>query len=297
MLGLTKPKRTILGYELAGEIEAVGSAVTLFEVGDQVFGTTTGLKAGGYAEYTCVPEAKVLALKPSNLSYAEAAALPIGGLTALHFLRKGNIESSQNEQKVLIYGASGSVETFAVQLAKHFGAEVTAVVSTSNVELLKSLGADHVIDYTKQDFTSNGQTYDIIFDTVGKLSFSYSKRSLKPQGVYLSVEMTVSLLFSMLWSAIRGKAGKRVISGVSSERNKDLNFLKELSESGTIKAVIDRRFSLPQIPQAHTYVDAGHKKGSVVVIVNTSSELAHLQNQAGQNVSSGATAVEVKVTT
>jgi NADPH:quinone reductase-like Zn-dependent oxidoreductase len=264
-LGLTKPKKTILGVEFAGEIEVVGKDVKFFREGDQVFGESG---KGTYAEYISLPEDEVLAIKPANITYEEAAAAPDGLLTALPFLRdKGNIQSGQ---KVLIYGASGSIGTFAVQLAKYYGVEVTGVCSTTNLEMVKSLGADKVIDYTKEDFTKSGQTYDIIFDAVGKSTFSRCKNSLKKNGIYLFAGFSIILLLQMLWtSRIGSKKAIFAATGMRSttEKNKDLIFLKELIEAGKIKTVIDRSYPLDQTAEAHRYVEKGHKKGNVVITV------------------------------
>jgi len=263
--GLFKPKRTIPGDVLAGEIEALGKDVKSFKKGDQVFGTAEG-GFGAHVEYICLLEKGTLAIKPANMSFGEAAAVCDGALTALPFLRdKGNIRGGQ---KVLINGASGAIGSFAVQLAKYFGAEVTGVCSTANLEMVKSLGADKVIDYTKEDFTSKGETHDIIFDTVGKTSFSSCKSSLKQNGIYLQAAFTPAIFPSVLWtSKFGGKKAKIAATGLrpACERTKDLIFLKELVEEGIIQSVIDKSYPFEQIAEAHRYVETGHKKGNVVI--------------------------------
>ena len=262
MFGLTKPNKNILGTELAGEIEAVGKDVRIFKEGDRVFGMP-GSNFGAYAQYICLSEKGALAIKPSNMTYEQAAAVPFGAHTALFFLRdKGNIKSGQ---KVLINGASGGVGTYAVQLAKYYGAEVTGVCSTTNLELVKSLGADKVIDYTTEDFAKNGETYDIIYDTVGKTSFSGCKNSLKQKGLYLAGAGGLQEFIQMGWTSMIGS--KKVLAGQAPERKEDLVFLKELVEAEKIKPVIDRRYPLEQMVEAHRYVDKGHKKGNVVITV------------------------------
>lgn len=262
--GFTRPKNnTILGSELAGEIEAIGKNVKQFKAGDSVF-AGAGTSLGANAEYICLPEAGAVAIKPTNMTYEEAAAVPFGATTSLIFLRdKGKIQSGQ---EVLIYGASGALGMAAVQLAKFFGTQVTGVCSTAKLELVKSLGSDNVIDYTKEDFTQNGKTYDIIFDTSGKSPFSGCLSSLKNNGLYLrAVHINPSPILRGLWTSIT--SSKKVISGTAIERKDDLIFLRELIESGRMKSVIDKRYPLEQTAEAHRYVEQGHKKGCVVITV------------------------------
>jgi NADPH:quinone reductase-like Zn-dependent oxidoreductase len=265
MMGPRKPKNPIIGSVLAGEIEAVGKDVDIFGKGDQVFGVD-GNAMGAYAEYVCLPQEGVLVEKPANMTYEEAATIPFGALTAYYFLRdKGNIESGQT---VLINGASGSVGTAAVQIAKSFGAEVTGVCSTRNLEMVKALGADKVIDYTKEDFTQSGETYDIIFDmVVGKTSFSDCRNSLNENGLYLAVAGGLKEAIQMLWTSVIGS--KKVIfgGGIAAERKENLLIIKELIEAGKLKAVIDRIYPLEQIAEAHRYVETGHQKGNVIITV------------------------------
>ena len=262
--GFLKPRNPILGQELAGDIESIGKDVTRFKPGDQVFGFDM---FGAYAEYKCMPENGALAIKPANMSYEETVSVPNGALTALPFLRdKGNIQSGQN---ILIYGASGSVGTAAVQLAKYYETTVTGVCSTANLELVKSLGADQVIDYTREDFTNNGQTYDIIYDTVGKRTFAECKGSLTDDGTYLTTVPTPGIMLKALWPAKSGKKVKFMAAGLrsASKKVKDLDFLRKLIEAEKFKAVIDRHYPLEEIAEAHRYVEKGHKKGNVVINV------------------------------
>ena len=262
MFGVFKPRINILGIDLAGEIEKVGKDVKRFKEGDQVFGTPR-TSFGAHAEYTCVPEDGALTIKPANMAWEEAAAIFLGASTALFFLRDmGNI---QNGHKVLIYGASGAIGTYAVQLAKYFGAEVTGVCSTTNLAMVKSLGADKVIDYTKEDYAKSGETYDLILDTVGKTSFSRCKRSLRRKGIFLPVVMGLTEIVQIMWTSMIG--GKKVKGGVAPEKVEDLDFFKELIEAGRLKPVIDRRYRLEQTAEAFKYVEKGHKKGNVVIIV------------------------------
>jgi NADPH:quinone reductase-like Zn-dependent oxidoreductase len=262
--GVLRPrKNSIMGTELAGEIEAVGQGVRRFGAGDQVFGSA-GMGFGTNAEYICLPAEPgemegTLAEKPANMTYEEAATVPFGGRDALHFLRQGNI---QGGQKILINGAGGSIGTFAVQLAKQFGAEVTAVDSTPKLDMLRSIGADHVVDYTREDFTANGEIYDVIFDVVGKMSLSRSKRSVKQDGTYLLANPTKQM-GQALWT--RMTSSITVIMGTASATTADLVYLKELVEAGRIKTVIDRCYPLEQIAEAHRYVETGQKQGNIVI--------------------------------
>jgi NADPH:quinone reductase-like Zn-dependent oxidoreductase len=265
--GLMKPKHAIPGDVVAGDIEAVGKDVTLYKTGDKVY-AACAMTQGGQAEYICLPEDGPLAIKPINMNYEEAAGVPDGGLGALNFLR--DAAKIQSGQTILINGASGSVGTYAVQLALYFGTQVTGVCSTTNVELVKSLGAHKVIDYTKEDFTKNGQSYDIIFDAVGKSSFSRCKNSLTQKGVYVTtVPAPDFMLGVLLTSKSKGKKAAFVAPGLrsSNEKAKDLNFLKELIEAGRLRSVIDRCYPLDQIVEAHQYVEKGHKKGNVIIAV------------------------------
>jgi NADPH:quinone reductase-like Zn-dependent oxidoreductase len=263
IFGFRKPRIKILGAELAGEIEYVGKDVKLFKEGDQVFGYR-GLRMGANAEYICMPEDGCVAIKPANMTYEEAATAPYGAMMALSLLKKVNIQPGQ---KVLINGASGGIGSAAVQLAKsHFGAEVTGVCGTPRLELVKSLGADKVIDYTKENFTKNGETYDLIFDILGKSSFSRCKSSLSQNGIYLLASFKMKQLFQMLWTKIIG--GKKVICATASDGKQYLISVKELIEAGKIKSVIDKRFPLEQTAEAHRYYEKGQARGKVVITVD-----------------------------
>ena len=261
VFGVSRPKQPILGTELAGVVESVGKDVTKFKVGDAVFAFSDAAM-GCYAEYRCMSQDGAVALKPPNLTYAEAAALSFGGTTALDFLRRGKLQSGE---RVLINGASGGVGSAAVQLAKHFGAHVTGVCSTANMEWVKSLGANHVIDYTQEDFTQNGETYDVIVDTVGTARFLRSKHSLKEGGRLLMVLAGLPDMLQIPWVSMT--SSKKIIAGPATVRAEDLRFLAELAEAGKFKPVIDRRYPFDQIAAAHRYVDTGRKKGNVVIDV------------------------------
>jgi len=256
-MGLIRSRNIILGQELAGEIEATDKDVKRFRKGDPVFAY---VGFGAYAEYVCLPEDRMLAIKPANMTYEEAATVPLGGLEALHYLRKGNVQIGQ---KILINGAGGSIGTYAIQLARHFGAEVTGVDSTGKLDMLRSIGADQVIDYTQEDFTKSGETYDVIFDVAGKSSFSRSIRSLKQNGRYLLGNPRLSQKVRGRWTSMR--SSKKVIPWTANEKTEDLIFLRELIEAGKVKSVIDRRYPLEQTAEAHRYVEKGHKKGNVVI--------------------------------
>jgi len=263
MLGFKKPKINILGIDLAGEIEAIGKEVKLFKVGDHVFGSP-GTKMGGHAEYSCVPEDGALAIKPAEMSWEEAAAISLAGNTALFFIR--DLGKIQAGQKILIHGASGAIGTYAVQLAKYYGADITGVCSTGNAEMVKSLGADKVIDYTKEDFTKSDERYDFVFDVVGKTTFSQCKGILKPKGIYLENMLEIKDMLRMIWTSITG--GKKIKGGVSIESAENLNFFIKLYKSGKLKPVIDRIFPMEQTAEAFKYVEQGHKKGNVVIKIN-----------------------------
>ena len=266
MFGIGKPwKERVLGTELAGEVESVGKDVKKFKAGDRVV-ASTGMAGGGHAQYACVPEKGALAIKPDSLSWEEAVAIPFGANTALYFLR--DLGKIQTGQELLIIGASGSIGTAGVQLAKHLGATVTAVCSGANVEMMKFLGADKVIDYTKEDFTKNGKTYDLIFDIVGATTFDRCQKSLKPRGVFLQNIMGLADLLRVLWSSITGR--KKIKGGVAMENLERMNFIVELATAGKLKAVIDRSYPLERIAEAFKYVEQGHKKGNVVITVEHS---------------------------
>jgi NADPH:quinone reductase-like Zn-dependent oxidoreductase len=259
--GLLKPKMNILGSVFSGEVESVGKQVKLFKVGDKVFGHTD-MRFGAYAEYICLPEDGSLTLKPATIRHNEAAVIPFGGVAALHFIKKAMIEPGQ---KVLVVGASGAVGSAAVQLAKSYGAMVTAVCSTANIDLVKSIGADKVIDYTMEDFTENGEIYDLIFDTVNTVSVASSLRSLTKNGKMILSAAGMLEMIQGLWVSISGS--RKVMTGVISHKATDIILLKELVEAGKFKPVIDRTFPLSQIAEAHAYVEKGHKKGNVVIEV------------------------------
>ncbi len=262
IFGFKKPKKNILGIDLAGEIEAIGKDVKLFKEGDHVFGSP-GVKMGAHAEYCCVAEKGALAVKPSGLSWEEAAAISLAGNTALFFIR--DLGKVHTGQKILIHGASGAIGTYAVQLARYYGAEVTGVCSASNAEMVKSLGADKVIDYTKEDFTKSDERYDFVFAVVGKTTFSQCKAVLKQKGIYLENMLEIKDILKMMWTSIIG--GKKIKGGVSKETAENLNFFNGLIESGKLKPVIDRIYPLEKTAEAFRYVESGHKKGNVIITI------------------------------
>jgi NADPH:quinone reductase-like Zn-dependent oxidoreductase len=266
MYGLRKPQFPIGGVEFAGEIEAVGKAVRLFKVGDQVFGMSPD-SFGAHAEYLCLPEDKPMIVKAANVSYEEMVAICDGATTALTFLR--DKAKLQRGQKILINGASGAVGAYGVQIAKFYGAEVTGVCSTANIELVKSLGADRVIDYTQEDFTRSGQPYDVIFDAVGKRSFSECQAALTPNGIYLTTVPTLGIMLHMLRTSLLGGKKARFAAAGLEQTPDHLRSLRELVEAGTLRAVIDRRYPLEQVAEAHRYVDTGRKKGNVIITIAT----------------------------
>jgi NADPH:quinone reductase-like Zn-dependent oxidoreductase len=260
-LGLLRPKQTILGSEFAGDIEAVGKDVKLFKQGDPVFGYRA-MNFGANAEYLSVPEDGLVAIKPSNMTYEEVSTVPYGALTALSLLRKVNIQPGQ---KVLVNGASGAIGSAALQLAKYFGAEVTGVSGTPRLAMMKALGTDKVIDYTKEDFTQNGETYDVIFDILGRSSFARCKNSLKQNGRYLLASFKMPQVFQMLWTSKMGS--KKVICALSSENAADMRVIKELIEAGQLKSVVDRCYPMEMAADAHRYAESGHKTGHIVITV------------------------------
>ncbi|WLR42083.1 NAD(P)-dependent alcohol dehydrogenase [Bacillus carboniphilus] len=257
-IGLRKPKNPVLGMDFAGEVVSKGKNVSRLRQGDHVYGFPG--KGGSNAEYIKVSEESSVTVKPSNMTFEEAASVPFGAVSALFFLRKGKIKKGDD---ILIYGASGSVGTYAIQLAKYYGAKVTGVCSTENVEMVKSLGADDVVDYKRENYTNRKQTYDIIFDTVGKTTFSHCRKLLKPKGYYVLAVMNYREAFQILWTSLFGE--RKVISGIATGSIEDFNFLNNLIEEGKLKAVIDRSYHYNNIADAHRYVDKGHKKGNVVI--------------------------------
>jgi NADPH:quinone reductase-like Zn-dependent oxidoreductase len=255
--GLMKPKINILGSVFSGVVESVGKDVKLFKSGDEVFGHTD-MRFGAYAEFICLPEKGTLAIKPNGITHTEAAVIPFGGTAALHFLKKAAVKPGQ---KVLINGASGAVGSAAIQIAKYFGAIVTGVCSTANIDLVKSLGADHAIDYTREVFTANGETYDIVFDTINKISFSSGLKSLNKNGLLILSSAGMSEMLRGFWTSIT--SSRKVTTGLINHNAEAINFLKKLIEAGRLKPVIDKVYPIEQMAEAHAYVEKGHKKGNI----------------------------------